>query len=64
MVENFFRPEELNACREAIKVLVDDLAKKLHDAGKITSKENTTPLMSHCVVMIYNKYNIIFSSRV
>lgn len=39
MVENFFRPEELNACRDAIKVLVDDLAKKLHDAGKITSKE-------------------------
>lgn len=36
VVENFFRPEELNACRDAIKVLVDDLAKKLHDAGKIT----------------------------
>lgn len=64
MVENFFPPEELNACRDAIKVLVDDLAKKLHDAGKITSKENTTPLTRHCVVMIYYKYIMIFSSRV
>lgn len=53
MVENFFRPEELNTCRDAIKVLVDDLAKKLHDAGKITSKENPTPLMSHRIVMNY-----------
>lgn len=47
-------------CRDVIKVLVDDFVKKLYDVGKIMSKENMIFFMSYCVVMIYNKYNIIF----
>lgn len=39
-MEDFFKKEELDACREDIKILVDDLAKKLHDGGKIKSKCN------------------------
>ncbi|KAJ8308228.1 hypothetical protein KUTeg_013102 [Tegillarca granosa] len=35
IVEDFFKREELDACREDIKNLVDDLAQKLYDAGKI-----------------------------
>ena len=40
VVENFFRPEELNACRDAIKLLVDSLATKLYNAGKIKSRQS------------------------
>ena len=37
IVENFFAKEELDACREAINVLVEELAQKLYRAGKIRS---------------------------
>ena len=37
MVENFFTPDELQACRDDIDRMVDHLANKLYDAGKITS---------------------------
>lgn len=35
MVENFFTKEELEPCRVAIEKFVDQLAQKLHGAGKI-----------------------------
>ncbi|XP_013406918.1 uncharacterized protein LOC106171228, partial [Lingula anatina] len=35
VVEDFFTHEELDACRDAVAGLVDDLAKKLYDGGKI-----------------------------
>lgn len=35
VVEDFFRPEELQPCRDAIEEMVDLLANKLYDAGKI-----------------------------
>ena len=38
VLENFFTKEELDPCRRATEKLVDDLAKKLFDAGKITGK--------------------------
>ena len=33
--DSFFKEEELNACKEAINSLVDELAHKLYNAGKI-----------------------------
>ena len=36
MVEDFFAPEELQPCRDSISEMVDNLADKLHKAGKIT----------------------------
>lgn len=35
VVEEFFKPEELEACREDIKSTVEELAQKLYKAGKI-----------------------------
>lgn len=35
IVEDFFKKEDLDACREAINELVEQLAQKLHKAGKI-----------------------------
>ena len=37
-VEDFFTPEELDPIKKEIESLVDDLAKRLHKAGKIKSK--------------------------
>ncbi|KAK7484969.1 hypothetical protein BaRGS_00023747 [Batillaria attramentaria] len=37
IVDSFFKKEELDACREAIEVLVDDLANMLYTGGKIKS---------------------------
>ena len=37
MVENFFTTDELQACRNDIDRMVDHLANKLYDAGKIKS---------------------------
>lgn len=40
LIEDFFDvKKELDPVREAINTLVDDLAKKLYDAGKIKSKQ-------------------------
>lgn len=39
IVENFFDKSDLDACREAVNELVDQLARKLFNAGKI--KGNT-----------------------
>jgi len=36
-LDSFFKEEELNACKEAINSLVDELAHKLYNAGKIKS---------------------------
>ena len=47
MVESFFTPEELDPAKEAIGELVESLANKLYNAGKITSKL-TMSVMSHC----------------
>ena len=38
VIENFFKPEELEPCKKTIEDLVDKLAQKLLDNGKITSK--------------------------
>lgn len=38
VVEKFFKPEELQPCRDAIDKMVDNLANKLFDAGKIAQK--------------------------
>ena len=38
VVDSFFKKEELDACREAIKLQVDDLAESLYRGGKIKSK--------------------------
>ena len=38
LVENFFPPSRLDAVKEAINGLVDMMANKLYDAGKIKSK--------------------------
>lgn len=35
IVENYFLPKELDACRNAVDKLVDDLALKLYQAGKV-----------------------------
>ena len=37
-IEDFFEEAELQACRDDISVLVDDLANKLYKAGKIKRK--------------------------
>jgi pleckstrin domain-containing family G protein 5 len=49
-VEDFFTPEELQPCRDSISEMVDNLADKLYQAGKITGdigfhKEVNTPLI-------------------
>ncbi|KAK3096497.1 hypothetical protein FSP39_000740 [Pinctada imbricata] len=38
VVEDFFKPEELQPCRDAIDKMVDNLAEKLYKAGKIKDK--------------------------
>ena len=35
MLDDFFSKEELEPCRKTTEQLVDDLAKKLFEAGKI-----------------------------
>ena len=42
-VDNFFQAEELDACREEIKALVEDLAQRLYKAGKIKGKAKPCP---------------------
>lgn len=37
VVPDFFKKEELDACRKDVEKLVDDLAQSLYDGGKITS---------------------------
>ena len=37
VIDNFFKEEELNTCKDAINLLVDQLANKLYSAGKIKS---------------------------
>jgi hypothetical protein len=36
VVRDFFKPEELEPCKEAIAEMVDELAEKLYKGGKIT----------------------------
>ena len=38
IVDSFFKKEELDACRDAIDVLVDDLARVLYTSNKIKGK--------------------------
>ncbi|XP_064637126.1 uncharacterized protein LOC135493597 [Lineus longissimus] len=38
VVTDFFRPEELEPCKEAISEMVDELAEMLHKAGKIKDR--------------------------
>ena len=38
LVDSFFKKEELDACRDAIEVLVDGLANMLYTGNKIKSK--------------------------
>ena len=38
VLENFFTKEELEPCRKETEKQVDDLARRLFDAGKILSK--------------------------
>jgi len=46
VVDSFFSEEELNPCKDAVNSLVDKLAHKLYDAGKIKS--------TYQVVLLYN----------
>jgi len=46
VVEDFFSPEELQPCRDAIANMVDVLATKLHDAGKITGRLGRPSMLS------------------
>ncbi|XP_041351420.1 uncharacterized protein LOC121370336 [Gigantopelta aegis] len=46
IVENFFKKEELDACRVAIEGLVDDLAQQLYKAGKIKNLYKEESLFS------------------
>jgi len=46
VVEDFFTPEELQPCRDAIAGMVDVLATKLHDAGKITGRHGRPSMLS------------------
>ena len=41
IVDSFFKKEELDACRDAIDVLVDDLANMLYTGNKIKSKSSS-----------------------
>lgn len=38
VVENFFTHDELDPCKDAVGDLVEELAQKLYNAGKIKSK--------------------------
>ena len=38
IVDSFFKKEELDACRDAIDALVDDLARMLYTGNKIKGK--------------------------
>ena len=38
MVDDYFSQGELEPCKKDLEKLVDDLAKKLYNAGKIKSK--------------------------
>lgn len=47
LIEDFFDvKKELDPVREAINTLVDDLAKKLYDAGKLKSCTRTSGFLS------------------
>ena len=50
LIENFFTEEELNPCKDAINLLVDQLANKLYDAGKIKSM---LQLFNYNIVKLY-----------
>ena len=39
LVKDFFPPKRLDVVREAVNDLVDQMANKLYDAGKIKSKK-------------------------
>jgi hypothetical protein len=38
VVENFFKPEELEPCKRDIEQLVENVAQKLYQANKINGK--------------------------
>ena len=50
-VDNFFKQEELEACREEIKSLVEDLAQRLYKAGKIKSENLSNALLYSTKIM-------------
>lgn len=37
IIEDFFKPEELEACKDTLEILVEELAQKLYKAGKVKS---------------------------
>lgn len=51
IVENFFTKEELEPCKMAIEKFVDQLAQKLHGAGKI---KGSMALVYICTVNLSN----------
>lgn len=65
-MEDFFTPEELQPCRDSISQMVDNLADKLHQAGKITGdnsprQESSTPSnLSH---VLGQKWDIVYPAK-
>ena len=45
IIENFFDKSKLDVCRDAVDVLVDELANKLYKGGKIKGKVGNDLLM-------------------
>lgn len=65
-MEDFFTPEELQPCRDSISQMVDNLADKLHQAGKITGdnsprqKSSTPSNLSH---VLGQKWDIVYPAK-
>ena len=54
VIENFFTDEELEPCRQEIATIVDKLANKLYNAGKIKG----TCIPNTYIINILNSYSI------
>ena len=54
VLENFFTREELETFREETERLVDDIARKLFDARKISSKITVLPFISFFLLSMPN----------
>ncbi|CAG2203482.1 unnamed protein product [Mytilus edulis] len=57
VVDDFFTREELDACREDLKLMVEELAQKLHNAGKIKVSTIVHILRTVSLMYILNHYN-------
>eukprot|EP00058_Branchiostoma_floridae_P020986 XP_002606476.1 hypothetical protein BRAFLDRAFT_93267 [Branchiostoma floridae] len=51
LVKDFFQPEELQPVRDAVEELVDELAQRMHKAGKITDTHQNAGLFSRLTLL-------------